>query len=258
MPTPLVDAAWLAAHRDEVHVVDCQYVLGEPGEGRRRYLAGHIPKAAFLSLEEDLSAPEGPGRNPLPSIDAFVESARRAGIGDDRPVVAYDQAMVGSAARLWWLLRHVGKEDVAVLDGGLEGWDVPLASGEEPVERGDLVARPRRDDLVDRDDVAARLGEPGRVLLDSRAPARFRGEHEPMDPVAGHIPGARNVPLDEALPADVADPDTEIVAYCGSGVSACALLVRLAAAGRDDAKLYAGSWSDWSAHDLPVATGEDT
>ena len=254
---PLIDAAWLRAHRDEVHVVDCQYVLGDPGGGRRRYLEGHLPGATFLSVEEDLSGSAGGGRNPLPTPDELVTAARRAGIRDDVAVVAYDRAMEGGAARLWWLLRHIGKDDVAVLDGGLQAWPGPLATGEETAPPGDLQARPGRDDLLTAEQVAARLDEPGRVLVDTRAPERFRGEREPVDPVAGHIPGARNLPNDRELPEALAAADDEIVAYCGSGVSACVLLVRLAAAGRDDAKLYAGSWSEWSALGYPVATGEE-
>ena len=254
---PLISPSWLRQHRESVTVVDCQYVLGDAAGGHRRYLEGHVPGAAFMSVERDLSGTAGGGRHPLPTVDELVEAARRAGIRDGVPVVAYDQAMLGGAARLWWLLRHIGKLDVGVLDGGLEAWGAPLATGEEAVARGDVTARPRAGDLVDADDVASRLGDPGRILVDTRAPERFRGEREPLDPVAGHIPGARNAPNDQGLPAGLAEADEEIVAYCGSGVSACVALVRLAAAGRDDAKLYAGSWSEWSSRDLPVATGDE-
>ena len=254
---PLVSPAWLSDHREAVTVVDCQYVLGDPTGGHRRYLAAHIPGATFMSVERDLSGSAGGGRNPLPTVDEFVEAARRAGIRNDTPVVAYDQSMVGGAARLWWLLRHIGKDDAAVLDGGLHAWRTPLASGEETAVPGDVTARPRTGDLVDADDVAARLDDPGRILIDTRAPARFRGDEEPLDPVAGHIPGARNVPNDAEVPATLVENDAEVVAYCGSGVSACVAIVRLADAGREDVKLYAGSWSEWSALDLPVATGEE-
>lgn len=257
LPGPLVDAAWLVAQLDRVRVVDCQFVLGDPGGGRRAHRERHIPGAAHLSVDHDLSAPPGAGRHPLPDPVTFAAAARRAGIGDDRPVVAYDRAMEGGAARLWWLLRHHGKDDVAVLDGGLEAWTGPLASGEEDVAAGTFEPRPRTDDLVDRDEIARRLDDPGLLLVDARAPERYRGETEPIDPVAGHIPGARNVPFTAPVPGDLVESEAEIVAYCGSGVTACALLLSLAALGRDDARLYPGSWSDWCGHDLPVATGPE-
>lgn len=257
LPGPLVAPAWLRAHLDRVHVVDCQHVLGDPDGGRRAYLERHIAGAPHASLAHDLAGDDGPGRHPLPDAATFTATARRLGIRNDTPVVAYDQAMTGGAARLWWLLRHAGKDDVAVLAGGLEAWDGPVAGGEATVPPGDLVVRPRSEDLVDADDVAAHLDEQGRVLVDARAPERFRGEVEPLDPVAGHIPGARNVPYTAPLPDELADTDAEVVAYCGSGVTACVVLLHLAARGRDDAKLYPGSWSDWSAGERPVATGPE-
>jgi thiosulfate/3-mercaptopyruvate sulfurtransferase len=254
---PLVDTAWLRAHRDDVVVVDCQYVVGRPTAGREAYLAGHLPGAGFLSVERDLSGSAGGGRNPLPTAEEFVTAARRAGIRRDRPVVAYDQAMVGGAARLWWLLRSIGKDDVAVLDGGLEAWDGPLASGDEDVDEGDLVAATGSGTVVSAEEVMAGLGSEGRILIDTRPAPRFRGEHEPVDAVAGHIPGALNLPNGQPLSPDLVATDDDIVVYCGSGVSACVLLLQLAAAGRSDAQLYAGSWSEWSSLGLPIATGED-
>jgi thiosulfate/3-mercaptopyruvate sulfurtransferase len=252
-----VDVAWLREHRDHVLVVDCQYVLGDATGGHRSYLAGHVPGASFLSVERDLSGTAGGGRNPLPTVDEFVAAARRAGIRDDQPVVAYDQAMVGGAARLWWLLRRIGKQDVAVLDGGLDAWDGPLATGEEPVPPGDVSpGSSASDPALLADEVLAALGAAGRILVDTRAAERFRGDHEPLDAVAGHIPGAVNLPNSRPVPDELVHTDDEVVAYCGSGVSACVLLLRLAAAGRTDAKLYAGSWSEWSSRGLPVETGE--
>jgi thiosulfate/3-mercaptopyruvate sulfurtransferase len=257
VPGPLVDATWLREHRGQVTVVDCQYVLGDADGGRRGYLTGHLPGAAFLSVEHDLSGSAGGGRNPLPTVEEFVAAARRAGIRDHRPVVAYDQAMVGGAARLWWLLQRIGKRDVAVLDGGLGAWDGPLATGDETVPPGDVSVDPDAvETSLPADKVLAELGAPGRILVDTRAPERFRGEREPLDPVAGHIPGAVNLPNSRPVPDELVHTDDEVVAYCGSGVSACVLLLRLAAAGRTDAKLYAGSWSEWSGHGLPVETGE--
>jgi thiosulfate/3-mercaptopyruvate sulfurtransferase len=171
--------------------------------------------------------------------------------------------MTGGAARLWWLLRHVGFDDVAVLDGGLAAWTGPLRSGEETPAPGDFAPGSIRDDVVSAEQLAAELGRAPAarelLVLDARAPERFRGEQEPIDPVAGHIPGARNVPLAGAFPppADVLGEQRTLVASCGSGVTACALLLGLAVAGRDDAKLYPGSWSDWVARGLPVQRGGD-
>ena len=224
--------------------VDCRWELGKPGRGRELYLKGHIPGAALLDVERDLSAPPGPGgRHPLPSQEQFVAAAGRAGIGDGVFVVAYGS--MGGAERLWWLLRHFGHDDCAVLD--LAGWLGPLREGEEDVEPAEFTARPRTGDTIEAVELQARLDE--LVLLDARVPERYRGEVEPIDPVAGHIPGARNAPWNEPLPEI---PPGEVVAYCGSGITAAVLVHRLALAGRD-AKLYPGSWSEWEQRpDLPV------
>lgn len=233
---------------------DCRYELLDPAAGERLYLEGHVPGAAFLDLDRDLSdmsrAP-AEGRHPLPGAESFAAAAARAGIGPGVLVVAYDQGRAGGAARLWWLLRHFGHEDAAVLDGGLAVWRGPLASGPESIEPAHFPARPRERDTVEADELLARLGDPTLALVDARAPERFRGEVEPLDPVAGHIPGAVSVPSGQGLPPAVLEAD-EIVAYCGSGVVACVALLELARAGRPDAKLYAGSWSEWSRRGLPV------
>lgn len=274
---PLVSTDWLAARLEEprLRVVDCRFALGDATAGRRAYAAGHIPGAAFLDLDADLSDPpaaagpaaRGPlgGRHPLPDLERFAAAARRAGIGSGATVVAYDDAMSGGAARLWWLLRHCGFDDVAVLDGGIAAWQGPLRTGAEPPPPpGDFAPDPARlrDDVVSAeqlaDDGARPPAERAFLVLDARAPERFRGEQEPIDPAAGHIPGARSVPLAAAFPPPAAvlgERDRTLVASCGSGVTACALLLGLAAAGREDAKLYAGSWSDWVARDLPIETG---
>ncbi|HXV95949.1 MAG TPA: rhodanese-like domain-containing protein [Gaiellaceae bacterium] len=236
--------------------VDCRWELGNPGRGRELYLEGHVPGASFLDLEADLSAPPAVpgGRHPLPAADDFARAAGAAGIGPGVFVVAYDQGMNGGAARLWWLLRHFGHDDVAVLDGGIGAWLGPLRSGEEEIEPAEFVPSPRAGDTMEAEELAARLGDPGLLVVDVRLPERYRGEVEPIDPVAGRIPGAVNAPYTEPLPDGLRDAD-EIVAYCGSGVSATVTLLRLAQAGRGDAKLYPGSWSDWSGRGLPGEVG---
>ena len=236
--------------------VDCRWELGIPDRGRELYLEGHIPGASFLDVEAELSAPPATpgGRHPLPAEEDFARAAGAAGIGKDVFVVAYDQGMNGGAARLWWLLRHFGHEDVAVLDGGIGAWLGPLSLGEEAVEPAEFETRARETDTIEADELAARLGEPGLTIVDARLPERYRGEVEPIDPVAGRIPGAVNAPFTEELPLGLADA-RELVAYCGSGVTAAVVLLRLAQAGRGDAKLYPGSWSDWCGRGLPAETG---
>ena len=236
---------------------DCRFDLLDSAAGERLYLESHVPGAVFLDLDRDLSdltrAP-AEGRHPLPDAEAFAAAASRAGIGPGVLAVAYDQGMTGGAARLWWLLRHFGHEDVAVLDGGLAVWRGPLASGPETIEPARFVPHPREGDTVEADELLARLGDPTLAIVDARATERFRGEVEPLDPVAGHIPGAVSVPSGQGLPPAVLEAD-EVAAYCGSGVVACVAVLELARAGRPDAKLYAGSWSEWSRRGLPVARG---
>jgi len=226
--------------------VDCRWELGNPGRGRELYLGGHIPGAAFLDVERDLSAPPGPGgRHPLPAAEDFAAAVSRAGIGPGVFVVAYGS--MGGAERLWWLLRHFGHDDCAVLE--LDAWQGPLRAGEEEIEPATFVPRPRSDDTIEAEELQRRLGE--LVLLDARVPPRYRGDVEPIDPVAGHIPGARNAPWNEPLPEV---PEGEVVAYCGSGVTACVTVFRLAREGRH-ARLYPGSWSEWAGRGLPAELG---
>ena len=237
--------------------VDCRWELGNPERGRELYLEAHIPGASFLSVEAELSgAPGSPpvhgGRHPLPSEGAFADAASRAGIGPGVFVVAYDEGMNGGAARLWWLLRHFGHDDVAVLDGGISSWLGPLRSGEDAIEHSRFVARPRGDDIVEAEELAERLDDPRLVLVDARASERYRGEVEPVDAVAGHIPGARNAPYMERTLAPTLLEAHELVVYCGSGITAAVTLLDLHRAGRADAKLYPGSWSEWSSRGLPV------
>jgi len=258
---PLVDGDWLAEHLDEVRVVDCRWRLGEPGAGERDWEAGHIPGAGFMDVDRDLSSePGAAGRHPLPAPESFEQAARRAGISADTRVVAYDEAIDGGATRLWWLLRHFGHHDVAVLDGGLAAWRAegrPLRGGREEIGAGDFEARPLSDDSVSADEVQAG----GFTLLDARAPERYAGLAEPIDPLRGHIPGAVNTPFAALAPGgrflpagELAEriPEGELVAYCGSGVTACTVVLAAALAGRD-ARLYPGSWSEWCARGLPAA-----
>jgi thiosulfate/3-mercaptopyruvate sulfurtransferase len=231
--------------------VDCRWTLGEPGAGRPLYLEGHIPGASFLDVDTDLSAPPGPrGRHPLPAPDDFAAAASRAGIGVGVFVVAY--GTTGGAERLWWLLRHFGHDDCAVID--LESWRGPLRSGEEEIETARFEPSPRDDDTINAEELAARLDDPELLILDARVPARFRGEPNDIDRVPGRIPRARNAPYTIPLPEGVLDAK-EIAVYCGSGVTAAVDVLALALAGRPDAKLYPGSWSEWEQLGLPVETG---
>jgi thiosulfate/3-mercaptopyruvate sulfurtransferase len=226
--------------------VDCRWELGNPGRGRELYRAGHIPGSAFLDVDEDLAAPPGPrGRHPLPEAEAFAGAASRAGIEAGVFVVAYGN--MGGAERLWWLLRHFGHDDCAVLD--LEGWLGPWRTGDEEIEPATFEARPRGGDMIEADELAARLEE--LVVVDARLPPRFRGEPNSIDRVPGRVPGSVNAPWNAPLPELSAG---ELVAYCGSGVTACVVLHRLALAGRD-ARLYPGSWSEWEQRGLPVERG---
>jgi thiosulfate/3-mercaptopyruvate sulfurtransferase len=241
----------------DVRFADCRFDLADPPAARARYLEGHIPGAAFFDLERDLSDLSIPaevgGRHPLPSAGEFAESAGRAGIGQETLVVAYDEGMTGGAARLWWLLRHFGHDGVAVLDGGLGAWLGPLAQGEEAIEATAFTPRERSGDIATTEEIHARLGEAGLWLVDARPEDRYRGDALGLDPVAGHIPGALNLPLalGASVPDDMVEAD-EIICYCGSGVAACVTLLALDRAGRTDARLYPGSWSEWSRKGLPT------
>lgn len=247
-------------------VLDVRWRLGGPA-GPEEYAAAHVPGAAYVDLETALAAPPGDGgrgRHPLPEPAVFVAAMRAAGVRREHPVVVYDDWSGRAAARCWWLLGHYGHPDVRVLDGGWAAW---LAAGGPQESRrttpppGDFDGRPGRLSTVAARDL---LEEPA-TLVDARAPARFRGEQEPVDPVAGHVPGAVNVPTESNLtdagtfrPAAelaAAYPEGRVVAYCGSGVTACHDLLALAVAGREGA-LFPGSWSEWVSDPArPVETG---
>lgn len=260
-------------------LIDVRWRLGGP-PGREDYLAGHLPGAVFLDLDADLSGPPGRGgRHPLPEPGAVQEALRAAGVRSGHPVVAYDAGDGAVAARLWWTLRWAGHPDVAVLDGGLAAWvaeGLPLEREAVVPQRGDVVVRPGGMPVLDAE-AAAEVARSG-VLLDARAPVRYRGEQEPIDPVAGHIPGAVNLPsslLVDAVgrlrppaevaaefakaaaraPAAQAGRPAAVGAYCGSGVTAAHTVLALGAAGIE-AALYVGSWSEWSGNPArPVARG---
>jgi thiosulfate/3-mercaptopyruvate sulfurtransferase len=228
--------------------VDCRWELGAPERGRELYLAGHIPGASFLDVDEelsDLSVP-GAGRHPLPSAGRFAVAAGRAGIGPGVLVVAY--GTIGGAERLWWLLRHFGHDECAVLLGGIGVWGGQLRAGAEEIEPATFEAREREDDTISARELGARLADPSLVIVDARTPDRWRGEPNPVDDLPGRIPGALNAPWEDAQP-ELADG--ELAAYCGSGVTACVVLHRAALGGRDG-KLYPGGWSEWSQRGLPV------
>jgi thiosulfate/3-mercaptopyruvate sulfurtransferase len=236
--------------------VDCGYSLDRVEAGREAYLKKHIPGASFLGIDElsDLGV-DGRGRHPLPGADAFAAAAGRAGIGDGVFVVAYDHGGAGGAARLWWLLRHFGHEDVAVLRGGIETWAGPLRGGDEEIVPTEFLPRERTGDMIEAEELVERLGEPGLVVVDARLPERYRGDVEPIDAVPGRIPGAVNWPYTQAeVPREIPEAE-EIVVYCGSGITACVDLLALAEAGRPDAKLYPGSWSEWCGLGLPAEIG---
>ncbi|GAA2341565.1 sulfurtransferase [Streptomyces cuspidosporus] len=255
-------------------LLDVRYQLGGP-PGRPAYEAGHLPGAVYVDLESELAAPPGPaGRHPLPELSVFAAAMRRAGVRGDRRVVAYDGGQGWAAARAWWLLRWAGHPSVRVLDGGLAAWTEaggPLTTEATALPEGDFEPRPGALPLLDADGAAA-LARRG-LLLDARAAERYRGEVEPIDPVAGHIPGAVSAPTTEnvapgglLLPAEQlaerfaglgATADAEVGVYCGSGVSAAHQVLALAVAGIP-AALYVGSWSEWTADPArPVATGPD-
>ncbi len=268
--TTLIDPTTLAARLEDPAyvVVDCRFMLNDPSWGRIAYSTAHIPGAVYADLNRDLSGrPTGTnGRHPLPDIDALSTTLGGLGIDNDRQVVAYDQDSGIFASRLWWLMRWLGHDSVAVLDGGFAGWTAagfPVSSAvEAPVQRR-FVARPRHDASIAVGEVVAIVESGGQRLLDARAPERFNGSVEPIDRIGGHIPGARNhhymanldangrfrsaaalrSQIEEAL--DGAAPG-ETVCYCGSGVTACHNLLAMEHAGLTGAKLYAGSWSEWS------------
>ena len=283
--SPLIRAealqARLANQPDGVLVVDCSFDLADPAAGRRAYEGGHIPGARYVGLEDTLSAPKTGrnGRHPLPDRARFATAMAALGADDDTLIVACDNAAGMYAARLWWMLRWCGHERTVVLDGGVAAWKadgLPLATGAPSTRQpGRFSLRAPLVSTIDYEGVKANIASGERLVLDARAPDRFRGENETLDPIGGHIPGARNRLFRDNLaadgrfkPADVLrrefaalfgarSPGT-IVNQCGSGVTACHNLLAQEAAGLGGALLYPGSWSEWSAQPgAPIATGPE-
>ena len=280
---PLIQAEDLAERLEDaaLRIFDCRFDLARPDAGRVHYDGEHLPGAVYADLNLDLSAPQTPGsgRHPLPVPAAFEARLREWGVGGDSVVVAYDDGNSMCAARLWWMLRWLGHPRALVLDGGLRRWmqlGLPLDEAIPSHPAGNFVAHPHPEFVVGAREVLAASRDNASRILDVRAPERFRGDVEPIDAVAGHVPGARNHPFTSSLGADgrflpaaqlraaleerlEGVPAQGTVAMCGSGVTACHLLLAMELAGLGGARLYAGSWSEWSRDpSRPVARGEAT
>jgi thiosulfate/3-mercaptopyruvate sulfurtransferase len=250
-------------------IVDCRFALADPKLGRQHYEAGHIPTAHYLDLNLDLSDPiqQHGGRHPLPDPERFAKTLTAIGVrsgSEPTLVVAYDDSRLAFAARLWWLLRYFGHDRVAVLDGGFSGWQkagYPVTADLPSAQPGSFHYQIRPELAVDIEAVRA-LNPESQTLIDSREPERYRGEREPIDPIAGHIPGAVNYPWQDVTDATgfiqpIAQQQQrwanlasrgEVIVYCGSGITACVNLLSLELAGIEHAKLYPGSWSDWCSY----------
>lgn len=271
----LASTDWLLEHIEDpdLRVLDVRSYLTHPGRGAHEYAEGHIPGAVFLDLETDLSdlSRTGEGRHPLPDPPELAGRLAALGIGDSHTIVAYDHGPSANAARAWWLLRHLGHRDARVLDGGMAAWTAAAGELSDEVPSfgsATFTVAVRAGDTVDLHEVA----NPGAaILLDARAPGRFRGEVEPIDPIPGRIPGARNLPYqglvgpDSRLlaPADLlgrfrevgVTADSDVIVACGSGVTACHLILAAVTAGLPEPRLYPGSYSQWVGAGRPVQTG---
>lgn len=268
-PQTVVSASWLYEHLDDpqVAIADCRFSLADPELGWQQYQASHIPGAYYLDLNRDLSSPveQHGGRHPLPNPAELADKLSAMGVNSQTLVVAYDDSRFAFAARLWWLLRYLGHDRVAVLNGGFKGWlsgGYPVTDAIPNRARARFVPQLQQEQVVDIEAVKARSYRPSVALVDSRESDRYRGEREPIDRIAGHIPGAVNYPWQEVsddqgyLRAhaeqrcrwEKMDGTEEILVYCGSGVTACVNLLSLEMAGIHTGKLYAGSWSDWCSY----------
>ncbi len=264
----LINPDELLARLDDpdLAVFDVRWWLADPAKGRRDFLAGHIPTARFVDLDTDLVAPEGPGRHPLPNPRVFAARMAALGLADGDEAIVYDDNGGTVAARLWWMLDDLGFPRVRLLDGGIPSWATEAGEDSPPTLSGTLTLATAWRRTIDRAALAPRLGE--FALLDARAPERYRGDIEPIDPVAGHIPTALNRPLSgnlgpdgrflpaEALRARFEGLDDEVVVACGSGINACHNALAMRLAGLPAPLLYPGSYSDWSRAGMPIATGD--
>ena len=257
-----------------LQICDVRWWLADPAKGRRDYAEAHLPGAVFIDVDRDLVTPDGPGRHPLPDPLTFATRMAVLGIGDDSLVVAYDDTGGAVAARLWWMLDDLGHRGVRVLDGGIGAWvnaGGPLTGAvpDQPSSPARLTLRQAWSRTIDRDTLATRLRAGSVALFDARARERYRGDVEPVDPVAGHIPGAMSRPTAGNLRPDGRFLDAEalrarfdghagaVVQQCGSGVNACHNALAMRVAGLRDPLLYPGSYSDWSSSGMPIATGDD-
>lgn len=255
-------------------IVDCRWSLDDPDDGRRAYDDGHLPGAVYASLDDELSGSRGPGRHPLPSPKAFNRTCAALGVAESGTVVTYDDKGGAIAARLWWMLTNQGHRHTFVLDGGMQAWRAAggsVTAAVTPARTGTFMTR-EWSRTVDRDVVANR--SESRIVIDARSRERYRGDEEPVDPRAGHIPNALSMPLTDNLNDDLTFLPTDtlrqrfeaagiteaerVISQCGSGVTACHNILAMVAAGMGTADLYVGSWSDWSVSGLPVATGDDS
>ena len=277
--TTLIETEELAARpADDRVILDCRFDLADTEAGRRAYGQGHIPGAMYAHLDHDLSGPitATSGRHPLPDPERLAALFGTWGIGPDTPVIAYDQGPGFFAARAWWLLRWMGHRHVAVLNGGFTAWrerGLPVTTETAPSRPAVFTGSPASDATITAEEIVAGLGDPNTVIVDARAEARFRGAEEPLDPVAGHVPGARCLPASgnvddsgrflsaEALRRRFASlpEDRRVISMCGSGVTACHNILAMKLADLKEPRLYVGSWSEWvrDPSSRPVATGEE-
>ncbi len=266
---PVISPEWLAEHLNDANIIiiDCRFALANPQLGQQQYQQNHIPGAFYLDLNQDLSSPvkQHGGRHPLPDVNLLAAKLESFGVNSGESlIVAYDDSRFAFASRLWWLLRYLGHSQVTLLDGGFDRWQTagyPVTAEIPTAKPGKFIPKLHPEMLVDIETVKARKDLPNVILIDSRDPDRYLGNHEPIDPVAGHIPGAINLPWQQVSDETGKVKQTqqpqrwseyndaeEIIVYCGSGVTACVNLWSMELAGLKTGKLYAGSWSDWCSY----------